>query len=308
MDPSRLRSLLARVRRGQLSPREAVDALAALPFENTASATVDHHRGIRQHLPEVIFAQGKTVAQCVEIARVITSKSGRCLITRVSAEQAEALREEFGDGAEWNQLARTVVVASGRSSGRSGRTGRRPALVKRSSRKTGGGFVLVVSAGTSDLPVAEEAAVTLEFMGVPVRRVYDAGVAGIHRVLAHLEALRAASAIVVVAGMEGALASVVGGLTPRPVVAVPTSVGYGASFGGLAALLAMLNSCAAGVTVVNIDNGFGAGYAAGVIAMQSRAAGRTASSQKTHATAARKSAKPARKSAKPARKSARKTR
>jgi pyridinium-3,5-biscarboxylic acid mononucleotide synthase len=127
-----------------------------------------------------------------------------------------------------------------------------------------------VSAGTSDLPVAEEAAVTLEFMGVPARRVYDAGVAGIHRVLAHLETLRSAAAIVVVAGMEGALASVVGGLTPRPVIAVPTSVGYGASFGGLAALLAMLNSCAAGVTVVNIDNGFGAGYAAGVIARQSR--------------------------------------
>jgi NCAIR mutase (PurE)-related protein len=134
-----------------------------------------------------------------------------------------------------------------------------------------GRFVLVVSAGTSDLPVAEEAAVTLEFMGVSARRVYDAGVAGLHRLLAHMETLRTASAIVVVAGMEGALASVVGGLTPRPVIAVPTSTGYGASFGGLAALLAMLNSCAAGVTVVNIDNGFGAGYAAGVIARQSRA-------------------------------------
>jgi len=153
--------------------------------------------------------------------------------------------------------------------GTAGRHGR-----PRGSARARGTFVLVVSAGTSDLPVAEEAAVTLEFMGLSVRRVYDAGVAGIHRLLKHVRALRDASAIVVVAGMEGALASVVGGLTDRPVVAVPTSVGYGASFGGLAALLSMLNSCAAGVTVVNIDNGFGAGYAAGVIARQSRA-GRT---------------------------------
>lgn len=246
------------MRRGDATLREAFDAIAALPFESTPSATVDHHRGIRQHLPEVIFAQGKSIPQCVEIARVITAKSGRCLATRVSAEQAESLIAEFGERAEWNQLARTIVILGAR---------------RRSSRRAPrGGYVLVVSAGTSDSSVAEEAAVTLEFMGVPVRRVYDAGVAGIHRVLAHLDALRSASAIVVVAGMEGALASVVGGLTPRPVIAVPTSVGYGASFGGLAALLAMLNSCAAGVTVVNIDNGFGAGYAAGVIAGQSRAA------------------------------------
>ena len=261
MDPSRLRSLLARVRRGEVTPAEAFDALASLPFEHTGSATVDHHRGIRQHLPEVVFAQGKTAAQCVEIARAVVARSGRCLATRVSSDQAEALAAEFGDEASWSQLGRAVVVRRGRA--------KRAAGV----RVPSGAFVLVVSAGTSDLPVAEEAAVTLEFMGVPVRRVYDAGVAGIHRVLAHLEALRSASAVVVVAGMEGALASVVGGLTPRPVIAVPTSVGYGASFGGLAALLAMLNSCAAGVTVVNIDNGFGGGYAAGVIATQSRAAG-----------------------------------
>jgi len=281
MDPSRLRSLLASVRSGRLSPREAFDALASLPFENTASATVDHHRGIRQHLPEVVFAQGKSVPQVIEIMRVVTARSGRCLATRVSAEQAEALVAEFGDKAEWNQLARTVVV-------RRSRTRKGSSSNERPRRRgAAGGFVLVVSAGTSDLPVAEEAAVTLEFMGVPVRRVYDAGVAGIHRVLAHLDALRSASAVVVVAGMEGALASVVGGLTPRPVVAVPTSVGYGASFGGLAALLAMLNSCAAGVTVVNIDNGFGAGYAAGVIARQSRVARGAARS--VRAQAARKS-------------------
>ncbi|HYJ32285.1 MAG TPA: nickel pincer cofactor biosynthesis protein LarB, partial [Candidatus Binatia bacterium] len=278
------RSLLAKVRRGTLTPAAAYEAFAALPFENTPSATVDHHRGIRQHLPEVVFAQGKSIPQCVEIMRVVTAKSGRCLATRVSAEQAEALVAEFGERAEWNRLARTLVVR--RSRDRKASSSKLP-----QSQTAAGGFVLVVSAGTSDLPVAEEAAVTLEFMGIPVRRVYDAGVAGIHRVLAHLDSLRSASAVVVVAGMEGALASVVGGLTPRPVVAVPTSVGYGASFGGLAALLAMLNSCAAGVTVVNIDNGFGAGYAAGVIARQSRVArGAAGASRGVQAKAARKSA------------------
>lgn len=252
-----------------MTPREAFDALATLPFEETASATVDHHRAVRQHLPEVILCQGKTVEQCVEIARAIVARSGRCLATRATEEQAEALVDAFGDAAEWNRLARMVRVAR-RARGARGvvREGRR--LEPRPIAQ-GGNYVLVVSAGTSDLPVAEEAALTLEFMGVPARRVYDAGVAGLHRLLAHMETLRTASAIVVVAGMEGALASVVGGLTPRPVIAVPTSTGYGASFGGLAALLAMLNSCAAGVTVVNIDNGFGAGYAAGVIARQSRA-------------------------------------
>jgi hypothetical protein len=248
-----------------------MEALASLPFESTGSATVDHHRGLRQHLPEVILCQGKTVAQCIEIARAVVAKSGRCLATRATEAQAEALLAEFNGRATWNERARAVVIAArvarGRRAGAAGH-GRRGG---RSSGRGGAAFVLVVSAGTSDLPVAEEAAVTLEFMGLPVRRVYDAGVAGIHRLLKHVRALRDASAIVVVAGMEGALASVVGGLTDRPVVAVPTSVGYGASFGGLAALLAMLNSCAAGVTVVNIDNGFGAGYAAGVIARQSRA-------------------------------------
>jgi NCAIR mutase (PurE)-related protein len=269
MDPSRLRSLLERVRRGEISPREAFDALATLPFEETASATVDHHRAVRQHLPEVILCQGKTVEQCVEIAHAIVRASGRCLATRASEEQAQALVAAFGDAAEWNRMARTVAV---RRAARGARGADRVGRMRGSTRaQAASGFVLVISAGTSDLPVAEEAAVTLEFMGLSARRVYDAGVAGLHRLLAHMETLRTASAIVVVAGMEGALASVVGGLTPRPVIAVPTSAGYGASFGGLAALLAMLNSCAAGVTVVNIDNGFGAGYAAGVIARQSRA-------------------------------------
>jgi len=271
MDPARLRKLILDVRRGRVTPKAAVEAIASLPFETTGSATVDHHRGLRQHLPEVILCQGKTVAQCLEIARAIVARSGRCLATRASAAQAEALLAEFDGRATWNEPGRAVVIGRVVRPGRAGRAGR-PGRAK--GAKAREPFVLVVSAGTSDLPVAEEAAVTLEFMGLPVRRVYDSGVAGIHRLLKHVRALRDASAIVVVAGMEGALASVVGGLTDRPVVAVPTSVGYGASFGELSALLSMLNSCAAGVTVVNIDNGFGAGYAAGVIARQSRA-GRT---------------------------------
>jgi NCAIR mutase (PurE)-related protein len=263
MDPARLRKLLTGVRRGRITTSQALEAIAHLPFESIGAATVDHHRGLRQALPEVILCQGKTKAQCVSIARSIVARSGRLLATRASEEQARALVETFEGAARWNEAARTVTVE---------RTGAR---ARRNGSGRSRGRVLVVSAGTSDLPVAEEAAVTLEFMGVPVDRVYDAGVAGIHRLLKHVKALRRATAIVVVAGMEGALASVVGGITDRPVIAVPTSAGYGASFGGLAALLAMLNSCAAGVTVVNIDNGFGAGYAAGVIALRSHPGGRS---------------------------------
>ena len=263
MDPATLRKLLENVRKGTLSPARALDELARLPFETAGPALVDHHRALRQHLPEVILGQGKTVTQCVTIARAVVKKSGRCLATRVNREQAEGLMDEFGGDARWNEAARVVAIETKRPRPRrGGKAG--------GTRARAGEPVLVISAGTSDVPVAEEAVATLEFMGVPVTRVYDAGVAGIHRLVAHVKALRSAAAIVVVAGMEGALASVVAGLTDRPVIAVPTSVGYGASYGGLAALLAMLNSCVAGVTVVNIDNGFGAGYAAGVIAKQSR--------------------------------------
>ena len=269
MDPARLRRILNGVRQGRTSTRDALEALARLPFETAGPALVDHHRSLRQHLPEVILCEGKTDAQCARIARAIVARSGRCLATRVRPSAARALLEAFEGRAEWNEPARTVVIRPGARAGRGTRSSRSGA--KRANGAKRGSPVLVLSAGTSDLPVAEEAAVTLEFMGVSVRRVYDAGVAGIHRLVGHVRSLRTASAIVVVAGMEGALASVVAGMTDRPVVAVPTSVGYGASYGGLAALLAMLNSCAAGVTVVNIDNGFGAGYAAGVIARQSRA-------------------------------------
>jgi NCAIR mutase (PurE)-related protein len=271
MDPARLRRILNGVRQGRTSTRDAMEALARLPFETAGPALVDHHRSLRQHLPEVILCEGKTDAQCVRIARAIVARSGRCLATRARPSAARALLAAFEGRAVWNEAARTIVIESGAKGAKKGakRSGPRTG---RSRRAAGRGTpVLILSAGTSDLAVAEEAATTLEFMGVPVRRVYDAGVAGIHRLLGHVRALRTAAAIVVVAGMEGALASVVAGMTDRPVIAVPTSVGYGASYGGLAALLAMLNSCAAGVTVVNIDNGFGAGYAAGVIARQSRA-------------------------------------
>lgn len=269
MDPARLRRILNDVRRGRTSTRDALEALARLPFETAGPALVDHHRSLRQHLPEVILCEGKTDAQCTRIARAIVARSGRCFATRARPSAARALVEAFDGRAVWNEAARTVVIEARAARPGTGSAAPRPRARRTKARR--GPPVLVLSAGTSDLPVAEEAAATLEFMGVPVRRVYDAGVAGIHRLVGHVRALRAASAIVVVAGMEGALASVVAGMTDCPVVAVPTSVGYGASYGGLAALLAMLNSCAAGVTVVNIDNGFGAGYAAGVIARQSRA-------------------------------------
>ena len=304
MDRARLRRLLGDVRRGRLSPAAALEALTTLPFEIAGDATLDHHRGLRQHLPEVILCEGKTVAQCVAIARAIVTRSGRCLATRAKETQARALLTEFGDAARWNETARTVVLGAllpgARRGARSG--GARSGGAR---GRVHGASVLVISAGTSDAPVAEEAVVTLEFMGVSVTRVSDAGVAGIHRLLSHLPSLREASAVVVVAGMEGALASVVGGLTDRPVIAVPTSVGYGASFGGLAALLGMLNACAAGVTVVNIDNGFGAGYAAGVIAGQTKPVrqARTTKPARTAGSARARKAPGARASRKSTRKS-----
>lgn len=263
MDPATLRKLLQDVRRGKLTTARALDELARLPFETAGPALVDHHRALRQHLPEVVLAQGKTVTQCVTIARAVVRKSGRCLATRVTPEQAEALLEEFGADAQWNEPARVVAIETRTRGARGARPAAGRSRAKRSEP------VLVISAGTSDMPVAEEAVATLEFMGVPVARVYDAGVAGIHRLVAHVKALRSAAAIVVVAGMEGALASVVGGIAACPVIACPTSVGYGASLGGLAALLSMLSSCAPGVACVNVDDGVGAGTIAAMIARQS---------------------------------------
>lgn len=238
MNQHRLRTLLEGLRTRRIDVLEALERLRALPYEDLGFATVDHHRSLRQGFPEVVFGEGKTQAQTVAIARDLLKKGGPLLATRVSPAVAKALRR-VDRRAVYHETARTVVIQS-----------RKPA------RK---GQVLIVTAGTADIPVAEEARVTAEVMGSRVEVLYDVGVAGIHRILGHHDRLRRARVLVVVAGMDGALPSVIGGLVDRPIVAVPTSRGYGASFGGLAALLTMLNSCAAGVGVVNIDNGFGAG-------------------------------------------------
>jgi len=238
--PADTRRLLRRVAAGKTTVEEALASLSRLEVEDLGFAKVDHHRTLRCGFPEVVFGERKTPAQIVRIARSLLARSDRLLVTRVAPESAAALLREV-PGARHEVEARCVTV------------GRPPRPA---------GKVLVVSGGTGDLPVAEEARVTAEITGSRVQTIYDAGVAGIHRILASAERLREANCVVVVAGMEGALASVVGGLCAVPVVAVPTSVGYGASFRGIAPLLAMLNSCAAGVAVVNIDNGFGAGFLA----------------------------------------------
>jgi pyridinium-3,5-biscarboxylic acid mononucleotide synthase len=243
--PAELRRLLERVRRGTITPLAAERRVREAPFERLEFATLDHQRGLRVGFPEVVFGQGKTPAQLVAILSRLHARHGVVLATRVSeaglAEVARALPK-----AQRFERARAVVL-------------------RRGPAPRGRGRVLVLCAGTADLPVAEEALVTARVMGSRAELVADVGVAGLHRLLAHRAKLRGARVLVVVAGMEGALPSVVGGLVDRPVIAVPTSVGYGAHFSGLAPLLAMMNSCAAGVTVVNVDNGFGAGYAAHLI-------------------------------------------
>jgi NCAIR mutase (PurE)-related protein len=241
---ARIQELLDQVAGGVLSPRVALQRLAHFPIEELGYAQVDHLRSLSQGYQEVVFAPGKTPAQVVGICESLVAASGSFLATRVEGETVEALRRRFPN-AGVNELARTVHLA--------------PSVAV---PKTGHGAILVVTAGTSDLPVAEEAAVVADAMGNRVERLYDVGVAGIHRLLGQKRVLDQAAVLIVVAGMDGALPSVIGGMVARPVVAVPTSVGYGASFGGMAALLAMLNSCAAGVVVVNIDNGFGAAAAA----------------------------------------------
>ncbi len=246
MDRARLRELLTGVREGTVDVEQALLALRVLPFEDLGFARVDHHRSIRKGFPEVIFGQGKTARQIAEIAQRLVAHGQHALITRLDELTAQEVRVLLPDLRYHPQ-------------GRLGAVGDPPVPPERQ------GTILVVSAGTADLPVAEEAAISAELMGNRVERLYDVGVAGLHRLLSSAEVLYAATVLIVVAGMEGALPSVVAGLVDKPVVAVPTSVGYGASFKGLAALLAMLNSCAAGVTVVNIDNGFGAAAAATLI-------------------------------------------
>lgn len=245
MNAESIRKLFDQVRRGEILPDQAVDRLRHLPFEDLGFAKVDHHRSLRVGMPEVIFGQGKTPAQTAGIFSRLAQHGGNVLATRADAKQFAAVKKKVR-GAEYRELGRSIVL-------------------KRDSQTYGKGVVAVVSAGTSDIPVAEEALVTAEIMGNSVQHFYDVGVAGIHRLLANREALTQARVVIVCAGMEGALPSVVGGLVGVPVIAVPTSIGYGASFKGLTALLGMLNSCASNVSVVNIDNGFGAGYVASLI-------------------------------------------
>jgi pyridinium-3,5-biscarboxylic acid mononucleotide synthase len=245
MDAESLKKLLENVKTGEVSIDNALIELKKLPFEDLGFAKIDHHRNIRNGYPEVIYCQGKTVGQIKTIVQRLMEMDNNIMATRASLEVYGAIME-MTDDAVYYDVARIVVV-------------------KKREIPVSDKIIAVVTAGTSDIPVAEEAAVTAETMGNRIDRIYDVGVAGIHRLLANTGALMRANVLVVAAGMEGALASVVGGIVDKPVIAVPTSVGYGANFGGLSALLTMLNSCASGIGVVNIDNGFGAGYLASMI-------------------------------------------
>lgn len=246
MRQDRIKDLLEGVRRKELNVEDALQQLKTLPFKDLEIANIDAHRELRQGFPEVIFGEGKDVEKLSIIMSELCSGDQNLVITRLSAEKAEKLLKVF-PSAEYFRDARLMRI------------------INHKLKDSGKGTILVLTAGTSDIPVAEEAVIVAETLGNRVEKLYDVGVAGIHRLLAHHEKIDAASVIIVVAGMEGALPSVVGGLVSKPLIAVPTSIGYGASFGGISALLGMLNSCAAGVTVVNIDNGFGAAYAASLI-------------------------------------------
>lgn len=246
MDQNALRDILVRLRKGKITVEESLERLKTLPFEDLGFACIDHHRSLRTGLSEVIFGEGKEVSEILTIMERMLHQGENVLVTRLSLEKAGEIQNKFPEST-YHEKARALTV------------------IKCPVDVSGRGSILVISAGTSDIPVAEEAAITAIFMGNEVDTIYDVGISGLHRILSHRERIIKASVLVVVAGMEGALPSVVGGLVDKPVIAVPTSVGYGASFNGISALLGMLNSCAAGVTVVNIDNGFGAGYAASVI-------------------------------------------
>ncbi len=245
MNPEQVLELLEKVRKGTLTPDQGLERLKHLPFEDLGFARVDHHRTLRQGFPEVVFAPGKKPEQVVAIVKSLLRQKANILVTR-------------SDSRTYNRVRRVTTKAQFHTSAKA-------ITVVHDTKIYGDGTIYIVCAGTSDIPVAEEAAVTARLMGNVVETAYDVGVAGIHRLLSIRESLTKASVVVVVAGMEGALASVVGGLLSVPVIAVPTSIGYGSSFGGLSSLLAMLNSCASNVVVVNIDNGFGAGYVASLI-------------------------------------------
>lgn len=245
MDNKYLEQLLEKVAKGDTTTSEAMEQLKNLPFEDLEFVNIDNHRGIRTGFPEAVFCQGKTVQQVAVIIQKLAENNDNIIGSRATKEQYEATKELVPD-ATYDEVARTIIV-------------------NRNPIPASDKVIVVVTAGTADIPVAEEAAVTAEVLGNKVDRIYDVGVAGIHRLFAKLDRIRSANVVIVVAGMEGALASVVGGLVDKPVIAVPTSIGYGANLGGLSALLSMLNSCANGVGIVNIDNGFGAAYLASKI-------------------------------------------
>ena len=246
MDARELRNLFQNLKNGDIDIDDVLERLKQLPFEDLECANVDHHRSLRQGFPEVILGEGKSVGQIEKIIAAMLASGDNILVTRLDETKAAKVREGFPT-ASYHGDSRCLTIE------------------QKPVELIGRGTILVVSAGTSDIPVAAEAALTARMMGNQVEQLYDVGVAGIHRLLARKELLFAAAVIIVVAGMEGALPSVISGMVAKPVIGVPTSVGYGASFGGVAALLGMLNSCAAGVTVVNIDNGFGAAYAASLM-------------------------------------------
>lgn len=246
MDIRKLEDLLRRVKAGKTPIEKAIAQLKSLPFEDLGYARIDHHRSLRKGFPEVIWGEGKSSNQILSIMKEMKSKGQNVLITRLDEKKAKDIQKAFP---KCRYSPRSKVLT----------------YLIHPVRSEGKGTILVITAGTTDIPVAEEAVITAQFMGNHVETLYDVGVAGIHRLLSERERLEGARVLVVVAGMEGALPSVVGGLVDRPVIAVPTSVGYGTSFGGITALLAMLNSCASGVAVVNIDNGFGAGYMASLM-------------------------------------------
>jgi len=246
MNPRKLEDLLRKVRSGKTSIEKAIAQLKSLPFEDLGYARIDHHRSLRKGFPEVIWGEGKSPNQILSIMKEMKRKGQNVLITRLDEKKAKGIQKGFP---KCRYYPRSKVLT----------------YLIHPVESEGKGTILVITAGTTDIPVAEEAVITAQFMGNHVETLYDVGVAGIHRLLSERERLEGARILVVVAGMEGALPSVVGGLVDRPVIAVPTSVGYGTSFGGITALLAMLNSCASGVAVVNIDNGFGAGYMASLM-------------------------------------------
>ena len=240
MNPKDLQKLLDDLHDQKLDPQQAMKKLETLPFENLDFAKVDHHRGIRSGMPEVIYCQGKTVPQIKKIIQSMNRAGNSILATKLTKESFRKLKPSLPKTADYNETAQTLVI-------------------EKNKRKKRSGLITIITAGTSDIPIAEEASVTARALGSATETLFDVGVAGIHRLFNNLEQIRKARVIIVVAGMEGALASVVGGLVEQPIIAVPTSIGYGTSFGGVSALLTMLNSCATGIAVVNIDNGFGAG-------------------------------------------------